>query len=76
MEIAQSVNLQAYNTFRVPATAAFFATIESKENLEKALQYAAGESLPTLELGGGSNVLFIRDYAGLVLHINNRGIKW
>ena len=76
MEIAQSVNLQAYNTFGVPATAAFFASIESKENLEKALQYAAGESLPTLVLGGGSNVLFIRDYAGLVLHINNRGIKW
>ena len=76
MTIARSVNLQTYNTFGVPATAAFFLSIESKESLEEALRYAARENLPALVLGGGSNVLFTRDYPGLVLHINNSGIKW
>ena len=76
MDIAHSVNLQPYNSFGVPAMAARFAAVSSRAELEQALAFAEAERLPTQILAGGSNVLFIRDYPGLVLLIANQGIEY
>lgn len=76
MAISQSVSLKPYNTFQVPATAAYFATIHKREELEEAISFAEAEGLPIQILAGGSNVLFVRDFPGVILHIENNGIEW
>lgn len=76
MEITRSVSLQPLNSFGVPAVAAHFAAISNRAELEEALAFAKAERLPIQVLGGGSNVLFIRDYPGLVLHMENHGVEF
>ncbi|NKB31795.1 MAG: UDP-N-acetylmuramate dehydrogenase [Pseudomonadales bacterium] len=76
MAIAQSKSLQAYNSFGVQASAAFFTSIANRNDLEEALSYAQQENLPIQVLGSGSNVLLIRDFPGLVVHIGNQGVEW
>ena len=76
MVISHSVNLQPYNTFGVSAVAAHFANIQKREELEEAITFAEVEGLPTLVLAGGSNILFVHDFPGVILHIGNSGIRW
>jgi UDP-N-acetylmuramate dehydrogenase len=76
MEIQQAISLQQLNSFGVPATAAYLAKVETAADLEEALGFAEAENLSIQVLGSGSNVLFVRDFPGLVLHIANKGIEW
>ncbi len=62
-------SLQSLNTLGVPATAAWFGTVDSIESLKAGLALAQRENLPRLVLGGGSNLVLTRDYPGLVLHM-------
>ncbi|AFU97519.1 UDP-N-acetylmuramate dehydrogenase [Simiduia agarivorans] len=50
-----------------PATARAFCRVESLADLQAALAWANAESLPYMVLGGGSNLLFVDDYPGLVI---------
>ncbi|GGC17857.1 UDP-N-acetylenolpyruvoylglucosamine reductase [Parapedobacter defluvii] len=74
--IKEHFPLKAYNTFGVPAFAAQFIEIESEE----ALIHFFGSrrdvtQRPFLVLGGGSNVLFTKDFDGLVIRIAIPGIN-
>ena len=73
-QIQQQVQLAPYNSFGVPARAAHFADVRSVDELRSALDFASDNTLPVYILGGGSNVLFINDYPGLICHMNIRGI--
>jgi UDP-N-acetylmuramate dehydrogenase len=66
--LAPNVSLRACNTLGVEAQAAWVATVHGAEALPVVLglpQAAAG----AMVLGEGSNVLFARDYPGLVLRL-------
>lgn len=76
MEIRQDVELRSYNSFGVPAMAAHFVELSSEKELSAVLTHAEQGNLPILILGGGSNILFVNDFAGLVVHIANRGIEF
>ncbi len=67
--------LDRHNTFRVPARAAWLAEIENPDQIPEILDHPPIRSLPRLVLGAGSNVLFTRDFPGLVLIPRNRGIQ-
>lgn len=71
----QHVDLQAFNTFGLPARARWYCAVESLATLEQALQFAQDRALPVLVLGGGSNVLLREDFPGLVLHMQLRGVQ-
>lgn len=71
----QHVDLQAINTFGLPARAHWFCAVDSLATLEAALQFAQAQALPVLVLGGGSNVLLREDFPGLVLHMRLRGVQ-
>jgi UDP-N-acetylmuramate dehydrogenase len=73
MKIHKNYSLKAHNTFSIDATAAAFAHIESTEDLKAVL---SDNQLPIYVLGGGSNILFTKDYYD-VLFIKNAisGIK-
>ena len=65
MEVYQNYSLKAYNTFGINVCAQYFAKFGSREELETLV--AGNTTAPKLILGGGSNLLFLNDYPGLVL---------
>ncbi|WP_370899977.1 UDP-N-acetylmuramate dehydrogenase [Chryseobacterium gossypii] len=67
----ENFSLKPYNTFGVEAKAKYFTEVHSIEELKLAL---SGNNDPVLFLGGGSNVLFTKDYDGLVIKLNLKGI--
>ncbi len=72
MQIQENISLRSYNTFGIDAKAKYFATFKDNDELE--VLTAHGSRLTTLILGGGSNILFTKDYDGLILKNEIRGI--
>jgi UDP-N-acetylmuramate dehydrogenase len=67
--LESGVSLKPYNTFGVEARAEWFARIRTRDELEAALGDPRVQHKPRLVLGGGSNLLFTRDFEGLVVKI-------
>ena len=67
-------DLHPHNTFGMRAHAAWGLPFATLEMLQLTLQDPRWNSLPRLVLGGGSNVLFTCDFAGLVLINQLKGI--
>ena len=61
-------------TFNVPAKSSFYIEVFSDEELLDALSWARTNSQDILLLGGGSNMLFHKDFDGLVIQISHKGI--
>jgi UDP-N-acetylmuramate dehydrogenase len=73
--LQRDVSLAPFNTFGVEARAAFFARIGSGADLAALLAEPAVAGLPRLVLGGGSNLLFTRDFEGLVVKVDITGFE-
>ncbi|OSZ81603.1 UDP-N-acetylenolpyruvoylglucosamine reductase [Chitinophagaceae bacterium IBVUCB2] len=73
MQIQENISLQPYNSFGIGAKARKFASFKSTEELSAFL--TTESKLPLLVLGGGSNILFTKDFDGLVLKNEIKGIK-
>jgi UDP-N-acetylmuramate dehydrogenase len=69
LAIANDYPLQSLNTFGIAARARHYLRVSSADELGRACRDPALAALPRLVLGGGSNVLFTRDFDGLVLHM-------
>ena len=67
--------LDRRNTFRVPARATWLAEVREPTVLAELLAKPEVNGRTVLVLGEGSNVLFTRDFDGLVLAMMNRGIE-
>jgi UDP-N-acetylmuramate dehydrogenase len=65
--------LRAHNTFGFDVRAQLACRIEREDQLLAAVRDPRVAGLPRLVLGGGSNVVLTRDFAGLVLLIALRG---
>jgi UDP-N-acetylmuramate dehydrogenase len=74
LEILANAELSALNTFGVQARAARLLTIDAAEDIERALALVPAGDTP-LVLGGGSNMLFTRDFDGTILCLRTRGRK-
>jgi UDP-N-acetylmuramate dehydrogenase len=75
IKIEEHVSLRAYNTFGIEAKARYFCTISSEDQLIELLNTPEYKNQPHLLLGGGSNILFTKDYEGLVIKVNLKGIE-
>lgn len=75
MLIERDASLEGLNAFRVPARAAALARLRETEALPALLDDPEWRDRPLLVLGGGSNVLFTRDFDGLVLRIEAQRIQ-
>ena len=73
--IQENVSLVNFNTFRVDVSARWFVEIDSEADLISVLQSDFIKDKQVLVLGGGSNMLFTKDYEGLVLRITIPGIE-
>ncbi len=71
--VQRDVPLAPFNTFGIAANARHFARIESVDALRELREDPLWHDGPRLVVGGGSNLLFTRDFDGLVVHIASRG---
>ena len=70
----ENFSLKPYNTFGVDAKTRYFAEINNVEELKEALNFSNDQNLPILFLGGGSNILLTKDFDGLAVKLNLKGI--
>lgn len=75
LQIEESFSLQPYNTFRIATKAKKYVEISQESQLIELFKTEAFGSTYFV-LGGGSNVLFTKDYDGLIVHINNKGVSY
>jgi UDP-N-acetylmuramate dehydrogenase len=73
--IYQNKSLKHYNTFGIDAKAAYFASFHQTEDLLQIISSDIFKENKNLILGGGSNVLFSKDFDGIVLHNLMKGIQ-
>ena len=73
MEIIHNKSLKGYNTFHLDVLADTFARVESVEDIRELYKQEL-LSDTFLVLWGGSNVLFLNDYDGLVIQNSIQGI--
>ena len=74
MRIEQNYSLEKYNTFHLPIKTRWFMEYDSEEELNKILHDEYFQECLNLHIGGGSNLLFLNDYNGIILHSNIKGI--
>lgn len=68
MYILENVPLSGYSTMRLGGKAAYLTEVASRNEVVEALQFAASKGLPTIMIGGGSNIIWTDDgYPGLVM---------
>ncbi len=70
--IRKNISLKKYNSFNIEVNAKEFAEINSKQELIEITNKTKGKKV--LYLGGGSNILFTKDFDGIVIHLNIKGI--
>ncbi len=73
MSFLTNADLKPFNTFSVAHTAAELFVINSIEELPVLMDRMATHVLPTVVLGGGSNVLFTQNHPGRVVVNRLRG---
>ncbi|WP_461453630.1 UDP-N-acetylmuramate dehydrogenase [Mucilaginibacter sp.] len=76
LHIQQNVSLKNFNTFGIDVSAKYFVEINRAEELIELFMDPQWTQMERLVLGGGSNVLFRKDFAGLVIHMNIHGIDY
>ena len=71
--LQKNISLKTYNTFGINAKASFFANFSSVDDLITLLKERENRKL--FILGGGSNILFTKNFDGLVLKNEIQGFK-
>lgn len=66
MKIERDISLLPYNTFGIDAKARVFVEYYSLDELRQVLKEYKGERM--LHIGQGSNLLFTKDFDGVILH--------
>ena len=75
MKIKENISLKNLNTFGVDVKSKYFVEILSEDELIKILNREEFSKLQKLILGVGSNILFTKNYDGVVIKNSISGIK-
>ncbi len=76
MHLDQNVPLKALNTFGMDVYARYFVEPRNREEILTLMNYRHMVRMPVLYLGGGSNVLLLKNFGGLVVKISSKGIDY
>ena len=76
MLIQENISLKPYNTFAIDVKAKFFAEVENELDLKTVFANEIAAQNKILILGGGSNLLFTKDFDGLVIKVNILGTEY
>lgn len=75
MQILQNYDLTTLNTFKVKAEAKFFVSLETEDDIKELFDSPEFKNNSKLFLGGGSNILFTKDFDGIVVLNRLKGIE-
>lgn len=75
MKITPNASLLSHNTFGIDAKADFYVEYDSAKDLQAVLQSELVKSNRMLHIGGGSNLLFLNDFKGVIVHSAIRSIE-
>jgi UDP-N-acetylmuramate dehydrogenase len=75
MEIKQDYDLTKLNTFGIAVRAKFFVEVESEAELAEIFALPEFKENKRIFLGGGSNILFTRDFDGIAILNKLKGIE-
>lgn len=75
MEILENYDLTHLNTFGVPARARYFVVLEKEDQIPELFNNEIFKNNEKLFLGGGSNILFTKDFMGIVVQNKIKGIE-
>lgn len=74
MRIEKNISLKPFNTFNVDSSAKYFTEVNNHLEFWEVLNNKEFRTEKKLILGGGSNILFTKDFDGIVIKINNSEI--
>jgi len=75
LQIQENVSLKNFNTFGIDVSARYFVEIAHEDELVELFADPQWQHTERLVLGGGSNLLLVDDFNGLVIRMNIRGIE-
>ena len=75
MVIKENYSLLEHNTFHLPVKTRWFIEYDNVSDLKKILSDEYFQELPSLHIGKGSNLLFINDFNGVVIHSAIKGME-
>jgi UDP-N-acetylmuramate dehydrogenase len=75
MKILENYSLKELNTFHLDVSARYFIEINSVTDLADLISDTTYIAFPKLVLGGGSNILFTKNFEGMVIKNNLKGIE-
>jgi len=73
MFIQDDISLKQYNTFQINAKARFFVEVKKEEDIHNLITNEVRTHHPHIIIGEGANLLFTKDYDGLVVKISLKG---
>lgn len=74
-QILQHVSLKPFNTFGITAFGNYFVEISTLADFEALVKEPVYQKNQKLIIGGGSNLLFTKNFEGIVIKNNLRGIE-
>ncbi len=74
-EIKENFSLKKYNTFGIEVKTKYFVEYSTINELSNFLGTQRKQDLPLMFIGGGSNVLFTKDFEGYILHSKINGVE-
>ena len=74
MNIQEQVSLKAHNTFGIEVNAKYFVEVKSEAELVELCESGFLEDKQHLVIGSGSNILFTKDYDGVIIKNSIDGI--
>lgn len=81
MQIAGELNtienfpLKKFNTFGIEVNTRYYISFQNSSEIQHFIKSGAYRDFPWLVLGGGSNILFTKDFNGIVLHPLMKGYR-
>ena len=75
MHLDQDISLKTYHSFASEEKTSFFTTLKSKEDIVALSKWKEVQQVPLLMIGAGSNILFTKDFNGIVAKMELMGIK-
>lgn len=75
LNIKENISLVPYNTFQCEAIASHFCIVTSITEVQEAILWAGKHNKTYYIIGGGSNILFTKDFDGLIIKMEIKGIQ-
>jgi UDP-N-acetylmuramate dehydrogenase len=75
MTVRENISLKPYNTFGIDVKTRFFIELLTEEDVFSFFSSGNDFPKPFLFIGGGSNMLFTKNFEGTVIRISTKGIS-